>query len=107
MVGTAMAMGALLLMAGPSKMTTMNSSSSNVDGKIVVSSNPPPTEQMFDPSQNYCYKDNDYADKYCWDPVAHLLSGNWKEDGGHGYNDCGPECTPSLYDPSITQWHLL
>ena len=64
--------------------------------------------RVFDPSQNYCYKDNDHADKYCWFPLDNLPSGNWKADGGRGYNDCGPECTPSsLYDPSITQWHLL
>ena len=39
MVGTAVAVGALLLMAGHSKMTTMNNKSSNVvDGMVVVSS---------------------------------------------------------------------
>ena len=37
MVGTIVAVGALLLMAGPSKMTTMNKTS-NVDGMVVVSS---------------------------------------------------------------------
>ena len=38
MVGTAVAVSALLLMAGPSKMMTMNNKSSNIDGMVVVSS---------------------------------------------------------------------
>ena len=37
MVGTAVAVGVLLVMAGLSKMTTMNKSS-NVDGMVIVSS---------------------------------------------------------------------
>ena len=56
--------------------------------------------RVFDPNHSYCYKDNDHADKYCWFPLDNLPSGNWKADGGRGYNDCGPECTPTLYNPS-------
>ena len=43
MVGTVVAVGALLLMAGPSTMTTMNNKSNTVDDMVVVSSNPPTT----------------------------------------------------------------
>ena len=46
MVGTAVAVGVLLVMAGPSKMTTMNKSS-NVDGMVVVSSEPEPLSHCY------------------------------------------------------------
>jgi len=45
MVGTAMAMGALLLMAGPSKIMTMHQSN-NVDGMVVVSSTTSPRSEI-------------------------------------------------------------
>ena len=53
---------------------------------------PPPTTPVYDPSQDFCFKDKENMDKYCWDPDDRLPVGNWKGEGGHIYNDCGPKC---------------
>ena len=48
----------------------------------------------YDPSQDFCFKDNDNDGKYCWYPTDGLgPCGNWKGEGGHGSNDCGQKCT--------------
>ena len=48
----------------------------------------------YDPSQDFCFKDEDNDGKYCWYPTDGLgPCGNWKGEGGHGYNDCGRKCT--------------
>ena len=47
---------------------------------------------VYDPSQDFCFADNDNADKYCWYPTDNFPVGNWKGEGGHGYGDCGPVC---------------
>ena len=56
---------------------------------------------LYDPSQDFCYKDKDNVGKYCWYPTDNFPCGNWKGEGGRGYNDCGPKCTTVYkYDPS-------
>ena len=59
---------------------------------------PPPTPPppVYDPSQDFCFSDNDTAGNYCWYPMDNLLCGNWKGEGGHGDNDCGRKCTKVL-----------
>ena len=52
----------------------------------------------YDPSQDYCFADKENAGKYCWYTRDYTPcgggsnSGNWNGEGGHAYNDCGPEC---------------
>ena len=63
---------------------------------------PPPTVHLYDPSQDFCYKAKIRKfDQYCWFPTDVLPKGNWEGKGGRGYNDCGPECLPQVYDPSL------
>ena len=57
-----------------------------------------PDFSKYDPSRDFCYKDNDNVDKFCWYPNDCLPHGNWKGEGGRGYNDCGPKCTDVNYD---------
>ena len=47
----------------------------------------------YDPSSDYCFTEIDTDGKYCWYPTDNLPCGNWKGEGGHGYNDCGQKCT--------------
>ena len=61
---------------------------------------PPPPPPVYDPSYDFCFKDNDNAGKYCWYPNDRLPDGNWKGEGGHAYNDCGDLCTDVADDPS-------
>jgi len=62
---------------------------------------PPPPLPLYDPSQDFCFKDNDNDDKLCWCPTDNFPVGNWDGVGGHGYNGCGPKCTSGcIYDPS-------
>ena len=64
---------------------------------------PRPTTPVYDPSQDFCFTNNDMFDKFCWYPDDRLPRGNWKGEGGRGYNDCGPKCTDqdaSVFDPS-------
>ena len=44
---------------------------------------PPPTTPVYDPSQDFCFKDKDNADKYCWCRTDNFPFGNWK-----GYHLC-------------------
>ena len=63
---------------------------------------PPPTPHtVYDPSKDYCFKaiKVDF-DQYCWDPTATFPSGYWEGVTAAGYDNCGPRCTPSVYDPS-------
>ena len=48
---------------------------------------------VYDPKQDFCFKDTDNAGKYCWYPEDKSPYGNWVGDGGHGYSDCGLKCT--------------
>ena len=65
-----------------------------VSGRDYNDCGPKCTEvQLYDPNQNFCYKDNDNPGKYCWYPCDKIPYGNWVGEGGHGYNDCGPTCT--------------
>ena len=54
-------------------------------------------EHLYDPNQDYCYTDKDNAGKECWYHTDHFPCGNWKEDGRHGNNNCGPKCTEVYY----------
>ena len=54
---------------------------------------PPPTTPVYDPSQDFCFKDKDNADKYCWCRTDNFPFGNWKGVGGRGYGQCGDLCT--------------
>jgi len=47
----------------------------------------------YNPSKDYCFKDNDNAGKYCWYPTDNLPVGNWDGFTGAGYDNCGPKCT--------------
>ena len=54
-------------------------------------------DDVYDPNSDYCYKDKDHADRYCWYPTDEFPcteQNYWVLDGNHyhGYNDCGPEC---------------
>ena len=51
------------------------------------------TVQVYDPSQDYCFTDEDNVDKYCWYPTNHYPYGNWKGVTGAGYDNCGLPCT--------------
>ena len=48
---------------------------------------------VYDPSQDFCFADDDNDDKYCWYPDDRLPSGNWYSVTDRGYNDCGSMCT--------------
>ena len=62
---------------------------------------PPPTTPVYDPRQDYCFKDNEINDKYCWYPKDSFPVGNWEGIGGRGYDNCGPKCTDVyMYDPT-------
>ena len=59
---------------------------------------------VYDPSQDFCFADNDNADKYCWYPTDNFPVGNWAGvtcAGGHGCAQCGPQCT-SVYPAGKT-----
>ena len=106
MVGTAMAVGALVLrMAGPAKMVTTMHKTRNVDGMVVASgatqagSHPRVTAggagiftEEYDPRQAFCFADTDNPGKYCWYPTDNLPIGNWARIDGRGYGDCGSKC---------------
>ena len=66
------------------------------EGVVQQSGCPAP---VYDPSQDYCYTD-DNTGNYCWIPIDFYPAGeNWHTvTGGRGYNECGPLCT--LYDPT-------
>ena len=55
--------------------------------------------QHYDPSGSYpngcdCFQDTDNPGKYCWlYDTGYRPYGNWKRDGKHAYDDCGPMCT--------------
>ena len=51
------------------------------------------TSYDYDPSKDFCYRDNDNAGKYCWYPTDIYPCGNWDGESGHGYHDCGRKCT--------------
>ena len=48
---------------------------------------------LYNPSLDFCFRDNDNANKYCWYNYDNLPCGNWKGEGGHDFNNCGPPCT--------------
>ena len=50
------------------------------------------TVERYDPSQDFCFKDNKNVNKYCWYPKDYMPCGDWKGEGGHGYDNCGPKC---------------
>ena len=55
--------------------------------------NPPTNDpNKYDPSHDWCFKDNDNDGKYCWFPTHNYPCGNW---GGWdaAYDNCGPKCT--------------
>ena len=54
------------------------------------------TSYNYDPTSDFCFTDTDTAGKYCWYPTDNRPCGNWKGEGGHGYNDCGRKCTRVL-----------
>ena len=119
MVGTAMAVGALVLrMAGPAKMVTTMHKTRNVDGMVVVSSgathvgsHPRVTAaggagiftEEYDPNRHICFVDIDNPGKYCWYPEDTLPYGNWKVDSPHGNNNCGSKCEKTQDDPEGTE----
>ena len=48
----------------------------------------------YDPSQDFCFKDEDNDGKYCWYPTDSLPEGQfWKGVDTQGNNNCGPKCT--------------
>ena len=54
------------------------------------------TPQVYVPSQDFCFTDNDNFGKFCWYPEDKLPIRNWKgvAAADRGYNnDCGPKCT--------------
>ena len=48
---------------------------------------------LYDPSQHYCFTDEDNDDKYCWFLNDDFPCGNWKGVTGRGFDNCGPACT--------------
>jgi len=54
------------------------------------------TPGVYDPKQDYCFADTDNPGKYCWyfmDCIPYPGSPQWKGVSGHGYNNCGKQCT--------------
>ena len=41
---------------------------------------------------------NKNVDKYCWYPTNNIPCGDWKGEGGHGYDNCGPKCKRVYWD---------
>ena len=61
---------------------------------------PPPTTPVYDPTQDFCFTDNENPGKYCWYP-DNFPVGNWKGVNGRGVNDCGSKCTKVyMFDPN-------
>ena len=60
----------------------------------------PTTRTVYDPSSDYCFKDHDNVDKYCWYPTKNFPypAGQWGVESGR--DDCGPKCSKvQIYDP--------
>ena len=47
----------------------------------------------YDPSQDFCFRDNDNNDKLCWYPTDDFPCGDWTGVSGFGSDQCGPPCT--------------
>jgi len=47
----------------------------------------------YDPSQDFCIRDNDNVGKYCWYTYDSFPCGDWRGVTGLGYDNCGPKCT--------------
>jgi len=63
--------------------------------------------RVYDPKQDFCFKDTDNAGKYCWYPEDKTpFPGypQWKGASGHGYDNCGLLCT-SLCDDDDNNDH--
>ena len=60
--------------------------------------------QVYDPSVDFCYKEVNFG-QYCWNALYLFSgiqiwpSGNWEEKSGRAYNDCGPKCDNTVYNP--------
>ena len=84
----------------PAPAPTLMPETSTLAPVPLLLGNNPAAPVVYNPKQHYCYTDKDNAGKYCWYLEDKLPYGNWKGEGGHGYNDCGPECLMPEYDPS-------
>ena len=53
-------------------------------------------DDVYDPSSDFCFEDNENANKYCWYRRGYWPVGNWQWAtcaGGHGCAQCGSKCT--------------
>ena len=53
-------------------------------------------DDVYDPSSDFCFKDNENANNYCWYRRGYWPVGNWQWAtcaGGHGCAQCGSKCT--------------
>ena len=60
--------------------------------------------RVYDPKQDFCFKDTDNAGKYCWYPEDKSPcpgQPQWKGVDGHGYNNCGLLCTAVVDDDDL------
>ena len=49
----------------------------------------------YEEKKDYCFKDNDNVNTYCWYPTDIIPFGNWAGVLGHGDGNCGPQCPTS------------
>jgi len=59
----------------------------------------------YDPSQDFCFKDNANAGKYCWYNTdrSPYPKEQWEGTGDHGTGNCGPLCD-KFADCSFPNW---
>ena len=55
---------------------------------------------LYGENKDYCFADNDNPGKYCWYPTDNFPVGNWAGVGGHGDDNCGPQCTDVVAKPT-------
>ena len=80
-----------VLFSGGSGSSSSNTASSGVlSVALLLGQNQ--AASVYDPSHDWCFKDNDNDGKYCWFPTHNYPCGNW---GGWdaAYDNCGPKCT--------------
>ena len=97
MIATCCLLGTLAVIYG-GRGSSSTDSSGGISADLLRSHNQ--AASMYEPSQDYCFRDNDNPDKFCWYPHDYFPCGNWNGftcAGGHGCAQCGPKCTEVYY----------
>merc|ERR1719162_1785832 len=106
-VATCVLLGTLTVLSSPLRRGSNRHNDTHLTGGIAAAlfhrMNIQAATPVYDPTQDFCFADTDNPGKYCWDikDCSPYPKEQWKGVSGHGFGNCGKQCTKFNFDSFV------